>query len=61
MPRVKHHHLTTMLMDMYDIRRALPREIKNKPKDGDGTDYTIGDLIDGVIEMLESYEEEGGE
>jgi hypothetical protein len=41
---------------MYDIRRALPAEIKDQPKDGDGTDYTIGDLIDGVIEMLESYD-----
>jgi hypothetical protein len=53
---MKQDHLTTMLMDMYDIRRALPAEIKDQPKDGDGTDYTIGDLIDGVIEMLESYD-----
>jgi hypothetical protein len=59
MPRVKHHDLTTMLMDMYDLRRVLPRDIKDQPKDNEGTEFTIGDLIDGVIEMLESYEEEG--
>jgi hypothetical protein len=59
MPRVKHHDLTTMLMDMYDLRRVLPRAIKDQPKDNEGTEFTIGDLIDGVIEMLESYEEEG--
>lgn len=45
------------VLNMYDIRDALSARIKNKPKDNDGTDYTIGDCIDDVIMFLESLEE----
>jgi hypothetical protein len=41
---------------MYDIRDALPQKTKNKPKDNEGTDFTIGDCIDDVILFLESLE-----
>lgn len=56
MPRVSYNDLTCMLMNMYDIRNALPPDVKSIPQHPD-TDYTVGDLIDGVIETLESYDE----
>jgi len=49
--------LSSALCDMYDIRDALTDKIKNKPKDNDGTDITIGDCIDDVILFLEQLEE----
>ena len=48
--------LSSALCDMYDIRNALSDKIKNKPKDADGTDTTIGDCLDSVIEFLEDLE-----
>jgi hypothetical protein len=42
---------------MYDIRKALSQKIKNKPKDNEGTDTTIGDCLDDVILFLENLEE----
>ena len=48
--------LSSALCDMYDIREALSTRIKNKPKDSDGTDITIGDCIDDVILFLEGLE-----
>tara|TARA_R100000655_G_scaffold79540_1_gene118999 strand:+ start:4480 stop:4671 length:192 start_codon:yes stop_codon:yes gene_type:complete len=53
--------LTCALFDMYDVRNALsnvdvPIEIKNLPKDNDGTETTIGDCIDNVIYFLEGLE-----
>ena len=53
--------LTCALFDMYDVRNALsnvdvPIEIKNLPKDNDGTEFTIGDCIDNVIYFLEELE-----
>jgi hypothetical protein len=48
--------LSSALCDMYDIRDALPQKTKNKPKDNEGTDFTIGDCIDDVILFLESLE-----
>lgn len=47
------NEITSALMDMYDIRRTIPKSVKNKPKDNDGTDTTIGDCIDSVIKTLE--------
>jgi len=48
--------INSALCDMYDIRNALSAKIKNKPKDNDGTDTTIGDCIDSVIDLLESLQ-----
>ena len=48
--------ISSALCDMYDIRSALSDKIKNKPKDADGTDTTIGDCLDSVIEFLEDLE-----
>ncbi len=51
--------LTSALYDIYDVRNALSEEVKNQPKDSDGTDITIGDCLDDVITFLEAIDEEG--
>jgi len=48
--------LSSALCDMYDIRNTLPNKVKNQPKDNDGTETTIGDCLDSVIEFLEDLE-----
>ena len=48
--------ISSALFDMYDIRNVLSARIKNKPKDHDGTETTVGDCIDAVIELLERLE-----
>lgn len=50
------NNLSSALCDMYDIRDTLSQRIKNKPKDNDGTEITIGMCIDDVILFLESLE-----
>ena len=47
------NEIESALMDMYDIRRAIPKKLKNQPKDNEGTDTNIGDCIDAVIKVLE--------
>jgi len=48
--------LSSALCDMYDIRNTLSNKVKNQPKDNDGTETTIGDCLDSVIEFLENLE-----
>lgn len=50
-----HNDITSALMDMYDLRRAIPKNIKSKPKDNEGTETTVGDCIDAVIKLLEDF------
>lgn len=57
MPRVNSDDLSFMLCEMYDLRNVLPTKVKAMKANDEGTDYTIGDLIDSVIEKLEEYEE----
>ena len=52
------NQLSSALCDMYDIRSALSTRMKNKPKDNDGTEITIGDCIDDVILFLEGLSNE---
>jgi hypothetical protein len=45
-----------LLCDAYDIRNALrfaQGNLLNKPKDNEGTEITIGDCLDNIIETLE--------
>jgi hypothetical protein len=49
--------VSSALCDMYDIRSALSTRMKNKPKDNDGTEITIGMCLDDVILFLEELEE----
>lgn len=48
-----HNDIESALMDMYDIRRTIPKKVKNQFKDNDGTETTIGECIDAVIKVLE--------
>jgi hypothetical protein len=45
--------ISDALFDMYDIRNALSKTIKNRPKDNDGSIFTVNDCIENVIEFLE--------
>lgn len=51
--KVNANDLSSALLDMYDIRNALSSKIKAMPKDNDGTETSIGDCINAVIDMLE--------
>ena len=53
---VNQNSLSSALCDMYDIREALSTRIKNRPKDNDGTEITIGMCIDDVILFLEQLD-----
>ena len=48
--------LNSAVCDMYDVKRALDKKTMKLPKDNDGTEITIGDCIDDVIDFLESCE-----
>ena len=56
MPRVNPDDLSFMLLEMYDLRNVLPKKVKAMKANDPDTDYTVGDLIDVVIEKLEEYE-----
>ena len=48
--------LQSLICDAYDLKRAIPANIQRRPKDNEGTEFTIGELLDDLIETLESYE-----
>jgi hypothetical protein len=48
--------ITDALCDAYDIRNVLSAKIKNKPKDNEGTEFTIGDCLDTIVSTLEEME-----
>lgn len=58
---IKLEAISSALLDAYDIREALSARIKNKPKDNDGSEITIGDCLDDIIETLEMLEVENVE
>ena len=45
------------LCDLYDVKRQLPKNILSMPKDNDGTDTTIADCLENVIQKLIEHEE----
>lgn len=53
--------LSKLLLDLYDVRNALPAEVLAMPKDNEGTEFTIGELLDDAIEALEVESLEQGE
>jgi len=68
------NELRSALLDMYDVRNKLSSvvfrtnnpeavsglmKVLDIPKDNDGTDFTIGDCIDDVINFLERYDNGG--
>ena len=59
--RLNLNDTSSALCDMLDIRRALPKKIKAMPKDNEGSEITIGECIDDVINFLEGIYEQGHE
>ena len=45
------------LCDLEDIQRQLPKNILSMPKDNEGTDTTIADCLENVIQKLIEHEE----
>lgn len=54
MIKLDKNELSSAICDMLDVRKALPKKIKSMPKDNEGTEITIEDCLDDVIEFLES-------
>jgi hypothetical protein len=52
------NEITSALCDMEDIKNALSDDIKNQPKDNEGTEITIGDCIYDVIYLLKTLKEQ---
>ena len=50
--------ITNLLCDLRDIRNALSADTLNQPKDNEGTEFTIGDLLDDAINLLETTTQE---
>jgi hypothetical protein len=51
--------ISDLLCDLYDIKKmAAYYGFDLKPKDNEGSQTTIGDCLDNVIEQLEEEEEE---
>jgi hypothetical protein len=50
--------ISSALCDAYDVRSVLSDKIKNKLKDNEGTEITIGDCLDDIISILEELENE---
>ena len=50
-------NLSDLLCDLYDIKKqAKLHKFGSLPKDNDGTETTIDDCLDNVIEQLEELE-----
>jgi hypothetical protein len=53
------HKIADALLDAYDVQRTLLSrnpEALWKPKDNEGTDITVGDCLENIIEILESLD-----
>ena len=52
-------NISDLLCDLYDIKRqAKLHKFGSLPKDNEGTETTINDCLDNLIEQLESEESE---
>ena len=50
-------NISDLLCDLYDIKRqAKLHKFGSLPKDNEGTETTINDCLDNLIEQLESEE-----
>jgi len=54
--QIPNHVLQSLICDAYDLKRAIPANIQRRPKDNEGSEFTIGELLDDLIDVLESYE-----
>ena len=56
MKNINKDTVSDLLCDAHDIRNALrfaEGNLLNKPKDNEGTETTIGDCLDNIIDTLE--------
>ncbi len=56
MKNINTETISDLLCDAQDVRNALrfaQGNLLHEPKDNDGTDITIGDCLDNIIETLE--------
>ena len=54
---IDENDLSSALMDMYDIKNNFHiKKISHLPKDNDGTETTIEDCVDAVVDFLEQLE-----
>ena len=53
---VNENDLSSALCDIYDVINVLSKTIKNKPKDNEGTGFTVGDCLESVRDFLEDLE-----
>ena len=56
MKNINKETVSDLLCDAHDIRNALrfaEGNLLNKPKDNEGTETTIGDCLDNIIDTLE--------
>jgi len=54
---INQNNLSSALFDMYDLKNNFHvKKISHLPKDNDGTETTIIDCIDTVIDFLEQLE-----
>jgi hypothetical protein len=49
--------ISSALLDAHDVKNVLSAKIKNRPKDNDGSEITIGDCLDDIISTLEALEQ----
>ena len=56
MTEIPNNVLQSLICDAYDLKRSIPANIQRRPKDNEGTECTIGMLLDDLIETLQSYE-----
>ena len=55
--KISQNNLSSALFDMYDLKNNFHiKKISHLPKDNDGTETTIIDCIDAVIDFLEQLE-----
>ena len=55
---INQNDLSSALCDAYDIKdRLRAYNIKDKPKDADGSETTIDDCINDIISFLKQLEE----
>ena len=50
---MNYEELSSLYFDLTDIRNMLPDEVKSMPKDNEGSEFTIGELLDDAISTLE--------
>jgi hypothetical protein len=53
---INFNDVTAALFDLYDIRDALSKKVKEQPLDGDCLGFTLGQTLDSVINFIEKLE-----